>query len=212
MKYQVDYNDLHTLDGVMYDSHDVELSTEPLGVINSDLVSIKGLNQVDIPFSLGARKSKLTWIEEIAKAVMNIVDGVTGIFGGGTNFASQIGDRKDCLKISQQYFSVTKVLYGANGKQSANFLDMVSAKSLWERYHIINSINLNGWIIKENARIRITPQDFVTLLENNFADIDGDVSEILSIKYIDEKAFAEVTYRTKSNYAVGKVNIIYINQ
>ena len=73
-------------------------------------------------------------------------------------------------------------------------------------------VNLNGWVIKENARIRISPQDFVTLLENNFAEIDGDISEILSIKYIDEKAFAEVTYRTKSNYAVGKVQINYINQ
>jgi hypothetical protein len=71
---------------------------------------------------------------------------------------------------------------------------------------------VNGWIIKQNARIRISSQDFVTLLENNFADIDGVTSEILSIKYIDETAFAEVTYRTKNNYAVGRVNIIYINQ
>jgi hypothetical protein len=212
IKYQVDYNDLHTLDGEMYDTHDVELSTEPLGATNMDLVSIKGLNQVDIPFAMGARKAKLNWLEEIAKVTMKLVDAVTGAFGGGTNFAQQIGERKDCLKISQQYFSVTKALYTTNGKQPANYLEKVSAKSLWERYHIINSINLNGWVIKENARIRITPQDFVTLLENNFAEIDGQTSEILSIKYIDEKAFAEVTYRTKSDYAVGKVNVIYINQ
>lgn len=212
IKYALDYNDLHTLDGVMYDNHDCELSTEPLGVTNADLVSIKGLNQVDIPFAMGARKSKLTWVEELAKIMMTLVDKVTGVFGGGTNYAQQIGDRKDCLKISQQYFSVTKALYGPNGKQSSNFLDIVSAKSLWQRYHSINAINVNGWIIKENARIRISSQDFVILLENNFADIDGQISEILSIKYIDEKAYAEVTYRTKSNYASGKVDIIYINQ
>jgi hypothetical protein len=167
---------------------------------------------VDIPFAMGARKSKLTWVEELAKLTMELVDALTGLFGGGTNYAQQIGDRKDCLKISQQYFSVTKALYGPNGKQSPLFLDMVSAKSLWERYHSINAIDVNGWIIKQNARIRISSQDFVTLLENNFADIDGVTSEILSIKYIDETAFAEVTYRTKNNYAVGRVNIIYINQ
>ena len=212
MKYALDYNDLHSLDGVMYDNHDVELSTEPLGVINADLVSIKGLNQVDIPFAMGARKSKLTWVEEIAKLMMQLIDAVTGVFGSGTNYAQQIGDRKDCLKISQQYFSVTKALYGPNGKQAPNFLEMVSAKSLWERYHSINAINVNGWVIKENARIRISSQEFVTLLENNFADIDGQVSEILSIKYIDETAHAEVTYRTRNNYASGKVDIIYINQ
>ena len=212
IKYALDYNDLHTLDGVMYDKHDVELSTEPLGATNADLVSIKGLSQVDIPFAMGARKSKLTWVEELAKLTMELVDALTGLFGSATNYAQQIGDRKDCLKISQQYFSVTKALYGPNGKQSPNFLDMVSAKSLWERYHSINAIDVNGWVIKQNARIRISSQDFVTLLENNFADIDGVTSEILSIKYIDETAFADVTYRTKSNYAVGKVNIIYINQ
>jgi hypothetical protein len=212
MKYALDYNDLHSLDEKMYDKHDCELSTEPLGAINADLVTIKGLNQVDIPFSLGARKAKLNWLEELAKMTLSFIDTITGVFGGGTNYAQQIGDRKDCLKISQQYFSVTKALYGANGKQNANFLDMVSAKSLWQRYHFINAIDVNGWLIKENARIRISSQDFVTLLENNFADIDGQTSEILSIKYIDEKAFAEVTYRTKNNYSFGKVSVIYINE
>jgi hypothetical protein len=212
IKYALDYNDLHSLDEKMYDNHDVELSTEPLGATNLDLVTIKGLNQVDIPFSLGARKAKLNWLEELAKLTLRLVDGVTGVFGGGTNFADTIGDRKDCLKISQQYFSITKALYGPNGKQSANFLDVVSAKSLWIKYHYINAIEVNGWLVKQNARMRISSQDFVTLLENNFAQIDGEVSEILSVKYIDEKAFAEVTYRTKNNYAFGKAKVIYINQ
>ena len=212
IKYALDYNDVHSIDDKMYDHHDVELSTEPLGATNLDLVTIKGLQQVDIPFSLGARKSKLSFIESLAEMNLSFIDSLTGVFGGGTNFASTIGDRKDCLKISQQYFSITKALYGPNGKQSTNFLSVVSAKSLWQRYHYINAIEVNGWLVKQNARIRISSQDFVTLLENNFAEIDGEVSEILSVKYIDEKAFAEVTYRTKNNYASGKAQVIYINQ
>lgn len=212
IKYALDYNDLHSIDDKMYDHHDVELSTEPLGATNLDLVTIKGLQQVDIPFSLGARKSKLSFIESLAEMNLSFIDSLTGVFGGGTNFASTIGDRKDCLKISQQYFSITKALYGPNGKQSTNFLNVVSAKSLWQRYHYINAIEVNGWLVKQNARIRISSQDFVTLLENNFAEIDGEVSEILSVEYIDEKAFATVTYRTKNNYASGKAQVIYINQ
>ncbi len=35
--------------------------------MNYDLVSIKGLNEVDIPFALGQRKAKLNWLEKLAK-------------------------------------------------------------------------------------------------------------------------------------------------
>lgn len=211
IKYSTDSADLHTLDDKVYDNHDAELSTEILNATNIDLVSIKGLQQVDIPFALGARKAKLNWFEEIAKGIFKQVDNVANFFGGSTNYATQIGDRKDCLMISQMYFTTTKALYTVSGKQQANYFDIVSAKSLWERYHNINSITLNGWKIINNARIKLTSSEFVSLFENNFVYIDGEISEILKVTYIDEKANAEISYRIKNNYAVNKVDIIYIN-
>ena len=63
--YQVDYSDTHTLD--FFDPTDAEYSTEPTNVINQDLVSIKGLNDINIPFALGVRKNQLNWIENFAK-------------------------------------------------------------------------------------------------------------------------------------------------
>ena len=213
IKYQLDFSDQHTLDNVLYDRHDAEFSTEPTSFINEDLVSIKGVNQVDIPFSLGARKGSLNWFEEYAKGMMEFIDGVSALFGGSTNYGQSISSRIDCLKISQMYFSVTKMLYvNSSGKQPSNYFDYVSSKKLWDKYHYINAVDLNAWIIKENARIRLSNQDFVTLQDNNYAYIGGEVSEILNIKYIDETAFAEVTYRTKSNYALGKVITKIINE
>lgn len=213
MKYQLDFADQHTLDSVTYDRHDAEFSTEPTSFINEDLISIKNVNQVDIPFSLGARKGSLNWFEKYVKETMDFIDGVSALFGGSTNYGQQIASRTDCLKISQMYFGVTKMLYvNSGGRQPIGYLNYVSAKSLWDKFHYINAVDLNAWIIKENARIKLSNEDFVTLQNNNYAYIGGEVSEILKIKYIDETAFAEITYRTKSNYALGKVITEIINE
>lgn len=211
IKYENDFTDLHCIDAPVYDNHDAEFSTEPLNVINADLVTIKNLQEVQIPFALGARKSKLNWLELLAKAFFEIIDSVTGLFGGGTSYATQIGDRKDALKISQAYFQTTKVLYTVNGKQQSDYFNKVSAKSLWDRFHYINQIQLNGWIIRENVPLRLTSQDFVNLLGNNFADINGKICEILTVKWLDETSTAEISYREPNEYALGKVETIIIN-
>lgn len=210
IKYTTDFSDLHTLDGITYDESDVEYSTEPLNTVNSDLVSIKGLNEALIPFSLGARKSRLTWLEVTAKALFTAIDTVSGLFGGGTNFASQISERKDVLKVSSQYWGVTKILYAVNGKQQANYLDFIGASALWNKYHYINSITLNSYILKEGVRFQIKGSDFVTLLNSNYAEINGLICEILEIEYIDEKKEAIISYKEPSNYASGKVEIIRV--
>ena len=68
--YQIDYSDFHTVD--FFDPTDAEYSTEPLNVINSDLVSIRGLNDVNIPFALGVRKNQLNWLELFAKGFFEV--------------------------------------------------------------------------------------------------------------------------------------------
>jgi len=208
--YQLDYSDTHTLDA-LYDSHDTELSTEPTSIVNPDLINIKGLNDVSIPFALGARKTKLNWFEQYAKGLFETIDIVSGLFGGGTNYAQKIGDRKDCMKVSQDFFSVTKALYTVNGKQNDQYLNTVSANSIWNKWHQINEITQNDWLIKENVRIRLNSSDFVNLLNNNYAEIDGLLCEILRIEWIDEKSFAQISYKVPFNYATGRVFTQLIN-
>lgn len=208
--YQLDYSDTHTLDS-LYDSHDTELSTEPTSIVNPDLINIKGLNDVSIPFALGARKTKLNWFEKYAKGLFETIDIVSGLFGGGTNYAQQIGDRKDCMKVSQDFFSVTKAMYTVNGKQNEQYLEVVSANSIWNKWHQINEITQNDWLIKENVRIRLNSSDFVNLLNNNYAEIDGLLCEILRIEWIDEKSFAQISYKVPFDYATGRVFTQLIN-
>jgi hypothetical protein len=211
IRYALDFSDVHTTDEI-YNIHDAEFSTEVSSFTNQDLISIKGLNEVNIPFALGSRKNELNWLEKRAKDVFSIIDAVTGVFGGGTNFASQIDARVGVLQIGQKYFSVTKFLYlGSGQKQPVNFENFISAKALWNNYHFINQIQLNDFEIRQTSRITIKPSDFVNLLNNNFAEIDGEICEILRIEWIDEKSFAEITYKKPSTWANGNVYTLTIN-
>jgi hypothetical protein len=209
--YNLDQMDLNTMDE-LYDYHDAEYSTEPINVLNADLVTIKGLNDVAPPFALGQRKDGLNWLELLAKGLFEVIDAITGLFGGGTNLVAKIEGRVGVLVISQNFFAVTKLLYTINGKQPANFKDIVSAKGLWNNYHYINQITLNSWKIKSDVRLRIMEEDFVTLLNNNWIEVDGVNCEILRLEWIDEKSLATLTYRIPDNFANGKVSTLIINE
>ena len=209
--YQTDFADVHTLDGKMYDIHNAEFSTEPTSVVNADLITIKGLQDVNIPFALGARKNKLNWFEELASLLAGTIDTVTGLFGGGTNYQATIGDRKNVLMVSQQFYAVSKVLWTENGKQPISYMNAVGAIGLWNRFHYINKIQENDWIIKEDVRLQMSSADFVSLQDNNFAEINGVLCEILNVEWIDEKSFAKISYKERNNYSAGKVVTIQIN-
>jgi len=217
--YQTDFTDLHTCEGEVYGAHDVEFSTEPLfPVTDSQLLTIRGLNDVNIPFALARRKDKLTIVEALAKALLYVVDGVTGIFGGGTSYVARINSRKDAIRISQQYFAVTKAMYAVEGEfrtggfvQRSDYLNYCGAQALWNNYHYINDIAQNDWILRENVRVRLTAQEFVTLQSNNYVLLDGVAVEILKIEWIDEKSWAQISYRTRGNWAQNKTFIQQIN-
>jgi hypothetical protein len=208
--YQVDYADFHTLD--FYDPTDAEYSTEPTTIVNADLVSIKGLNDVNIPFALGVRKGNLNFIEKTAKLLFSLIDAVTGIFGGGTNFAGQIQSRVGVLQIGQQFFGVSKMLYlGSDGKQVVGYINKISARRIYENFHSINQIQNNDFEIRKSVRCAITNLDFVNLLNNNYADVNGELVEVLRVEFLDETCYAEITYKAPRDYADGKVITLQIN-
>jgi len=207
--YQTDQSDLNTLD--FFDPTDAEYSTEPLNVINSDLVTIKGLNDVNIPFAMGIRKKGFTWLENLAYEVFEIIDEVVNAFGGNGNLASQIEDRIGVLQLSQQFYTVSKLLYTVGGKQPATYENQMSANNIYQKFHKINEIILNDFKIFNDAPLRLNDEEFINLLNNNYAEINGLVCEIMTLRYIDEQSAATISYKSPFDYANGKVNIIAIN-
>lgn len=203
--YQPDFNDLNTVDD--FDLCDAEYSAEPTNVVNTDLTTISGLNDVNIPFSLGTRKTKLNWIEKLAKSFFEVMD----VFAN-TSFASQIDNRVGVLIVTQQFFSTPKLMWTVNGKQPSNYADYISPSVLWNNYHYINQIQINGYKIKESVKILMNEEKFVNLLDNNFCEIDGVVCEIVSMEYMDRDSFATITYREPYNYNAGKVTTITLDE
>jgi len=182
-----------------------------LNVINEDLVSIRGFNDVNIPFALGVRKDELSYIEIFGRTFLQLADSIIGLFGVDLNFTSLITDRLGVTQISSQFFAVTKVLYAVNGRQPSNYVDKIKASNIYNLYHKINEININGYKVYNDAPMRLNPQEFLSLLDNNFAYINSALCEILTVRFTDEQSQAVVTYREPFNYAEGKVEILTIN-
>jgi len=221
LHFNVDDSDIHTLEGTTYDIHNCEFSTEST-IITPDpsLTSIKGLNDVDINFALGSTKENLTLIEKLSIGVAAIIDALTFVFSfgaAGTNFVGAITNKKGILKVSQQYWTLSKALYvrptNAGLKIDTNaYATKYSAIALYNNYHYINEIQINGFRIYESTPVRIDNNDFVNLLNNNYVNINGVNAEILRIEWYDDKHNAIINYRIVDNWANGKVTILRVDQ
>lgn len=200
--YQPDYSDYHTLDN--FEVADFEASTE--SVQNSYNDNIKGLRDISIPFSLGRRKDSLNWIEKRAKDLFKLVDKICN-----TSYQSKITDRIGVLIIGQQYFVNTKMLYTSNGKQLENYIDKIGASALWNNYHYLSQIQLNGYKIKESVKILMNDENFVNLLNNNWAVINGKICELLNLEYKDMESFATISYKEPFDYSSKFLTTTVIN-
>jgi hypothetical protein len=228
IRYALDFTDLHTVEGPMYEAHDAEYSLEnAVAVTDPDLVLIKGLNEVPINLSLAMNKTFLTALEALGFAFYGLIDVVTFVCTlgfAGTNFTSLITDRYGAMIISQQYFGITKCIYvkrAGTKKVKGVTYDQVlfdgdyritqSATALWDNFHYIEAIQNNDFIIKENVRFRLRANEFVSLLNSNYALIDGKVCQLLRLEWVDEQSYALISYKEPFDYADGKVTVLKIN-
>jgi hypothetical protein len=189
--------------------------TTPINTINADMVSIKNLAPIEIPFSLGKTKTSLTAVEEVLKDLASIVDNLTGIFGGGTNFRSKIDARKGSLLLSSHFITRGKVVI-MNGSQLANDQrSVLSAKILWDLYHYINSFaeyqgEHNQFKRLQKKPVPMTLAEFATLLTENLAtDSSGNIYEIEKVIFTPEMQKAIIDFRFKYKYTNNlKVEIV----
>ena len=194
--YQTDPSDVHTLDKI--DGTDCEYSTEPVTVVNSDLVAIKGVVDIGYPFAYGIRKEKLTIVEEACLPYARLADEVVQFFGGSSELESKIKGRVGVLMISQQYYSVTKLMYIVSGKQPSNYLAKIGANVIYQKYHTKNQVKENFKKIY-NAEIPFSTANFEMLLDNNYVqDMQGNSLKISTFAFINEAKTAEIEYSEES--------------
>jgi hypothetical protein len=196
VKYQFDTSDLHTLNN--YQKGQAEYSTEPLNVVNADLVTIKGLVSVDIPFSFGIRKDGLNFVEKRLLSLAEFADEVLTTFGGSGGYASKIKGRKGNMQISQQQFGNSKLLYLNGSKQPKNYFDKIGAKAVFE-YHQTNNVKENFKHIYTSS-ILLSSYQFNDIINGGNTVVDSEtdeVLEIISIDWINENVTAEINYSVK---------------
>lgn len=202
--WALDVQDQNTLDIV--DGRVFQAITSPIAKNNAEYVMIKNITEIALPFSIGREKTSLTEIEKVLKVLGQLVDGLTGIFGGGTNFASKIENRIGSLLLSSHFTTYGKVVKMFGSKLANNQRSELDVRKLWDKYHFINSFaeyqgEHNQFYIYEGQRVPMNIEDFALLLENNHAtDSDGNEYQIDKVVYSPEKTTAIVDYRVKRKY------------
>lgn len=196
-----DQNTLNNQEGRVF-----QVIVEPKIKTNADLVNIKNLEEIDIPFSLGLRKDSLTKIENVIKKIAKFIDKLTAMFNKGTQYAAKIEARKGCLLLSSHFITVPKVVVMAGGNLAMNQRDLLSAKRLWNELHYITSFveingNHNQWIRFSNVKVPFCMKSFVTLVGNNMCyDPNTKECKIENFKWKVWDDYATMNFRIKEKY------------
>jgi hypothetical protein len=191
MVYPTDSMDLNTFDDTSASVY--EVSSENINSLGREYDLIKGLDRIDLPFARGTRKDELTFIEKIAKEFAKAID----LFTGG-NAVSKIDNLKNIMQVSNQYFSVTKLVY-LNGEQlSANQKSIIGADAIVNKFHKNRFIENNRKRIYENMPIALSESEIFEILDNNFVILDnGTLIEILNLSWSEEMHMASASYSVK---------------
>lgn len=196
-----DQNTLSNTNGLIY-----QVVTSPKSVTNPDLVNLKGSEAVNVPFSMALRKNELTAVEEVLKVFLQAADFLSGQLDQPGSFASKFSARIGSMNLSSHFLSVPKMVVMSGGQLATGQRQIMAASELWNQYHFIESfVTIDGknkqQIIVEEQEIDFCFGDFVSLANNNFAQIDtGEKAEVMLLDWEVEKNKAKITYRVYRVY------------
>ena len=192
--YNNDYSDIVTLDNYVYQASEYSIENNPDSP-TATLSTVKGLTDVNIPFSLAYTKQSTNWFEDIYEGLK---DAFQWVSNGGDDYS----DKKGVVLVSQLYYSSTKMfIHDGVGRPLKNSNQtLLSTSVLWDKFHYINSPN-SGFmrIIRSNIKFSMDSKTFYSLYKNNFISIDGKDCEVLNMEYYDEKQYAIITYKEPKN-------------
>jgi len=199
MHYQFDPADLWTMDGI--EGVFAEYSTEAINTTNADLVTIKNLAEIPSSFSLANRKKELNAVENSLSVLAIGVDNTINFLGGNSNLNALLLNRIGVTQISQQFFTVSKLMYTIGGKQPANFVDFIGMTAIYDNYHVINQVKENFKAIEKSA-VPFAPLQFENMINNNFFfDQNGGPLEIRTFEWTSGAARASIEYQYPSTKA-----------
>lgn len=188
LKYETDpIADEYTLSNFKGTNYQI-LTRDNSLVVGSDDNFIKKHETIDFRLALGNRKDKLNAVEKTLKSVGSAIDTVTGVFGGGTNFANKIKNRVGVLKVGTNNHTKPKLIYLKGGKIPENHRDFTSAKYLYDKYINEKSFVANNFAkqkaIYSSDSVPFGMAAFLQTSQNSYAkDSNGNEIKIRESKW-----------------------------
>ena len=202
VSFGVDTSDEWTIDN--YAGTAVEIKTDPISVINQRAVLLKGLDEVNFECALGTRKDQLNAIENLLKNVAGVIDNVTGVFGGGTNFRSKVTTRIGVLKQSTNWHTVPKLLYLNGGRMPVNHKQLWNADILWRKYHNEKSFIDNNYKAQKQVFNQVSVpfglEDFFKLSSNPYFIYKGNTAKIVNFTWTVGEDVAVIDFWVRKPY------------
>jgi hypothetical protein len=162
INYAYDASDTHTLTAKTGDSHEVR--RELINELNPKLNTLKGIEEINIPWAMAVRKQPFDNLWDLFNGVSGDFDiylnkvkaQITSMLGhinsSGVDVADEMADilsavgiggllanREGCLKIDDNAYAIPKLLwlddYTVGKRIPTNFKDFIGARTLYENYH-----------------------------------------------------------------------------
>jgi hypothetical protein len=211
--YKLDSVDRNTYDNFTGTNYE-RLTNSTNTSLDATLSLITGLESVDIPCALGTRKHSLTGFENELLVFAKIVDGLMDVVGALSKkkypkFANRITGRVGMLNLSTHSVGVPKLLIcESDGTLSANYRDLMSAKTIYNTWHwttsfCYNNGNENQYLLYKQVEIPFGFSDFLNCIQNSwFNTLDGRRGKFDSIKWRFGSDYAIVDYRIRMPYTI----------
>ena len=209
VRFETDDLDTNTIEN--FKGCNYEVITNSKTTPDLKRTSIKGLQDVSLPVARATRKTKLTAVEEVIKALASAVDGISGIFGGGKSYADLVKNRVGMMNLTSDAMGVPKLLItDSSGKITTTNDTLLTAKSLYLAYHISSSFvnGKNQYKMYNNVIIPFGFTDFLKCIDYGwFKTIDGAIGKFDKISYCFNEDYATCDYRIREDYTDNLVEI-----
>ena len=194
----------------------VQITTEVVGVVNKKNVTLDGLTERQIPYSLANVKTGQTQLEikmaQVFNSFATVANAITSLVSPGSpNIPSiPVGQNLNVLLLDTHFTSVHKnANYLGGGKTNPTTSTTLAARTLFYESHYseigkpVVAGNGNQWVrYGENGdyKMHLCCEDAVTLSQNNYGTYNGNSARFMSIKWRPYEDSATVSFEENTVY------------
>ena len=196
---KIDLNDYDAENGRI-----IQATHEPISVHDKKNILLQGLKQRLIPFTLVNVKTSTSRLEQVMATIFNLISSLisamSSVISGSGASSPIIPSSINILNIDTHFISEHKTgIYLGSGKTDPLTATKIGARALWVNYHFIEMIKPiyssigNQWY-KYKGKVPMCCEDYMQLLNNNYATYKGVASRVTSVKWNPYDQVADIEF------------------